>query len=480
MKLTFWGAAQQVTGSMFLLETDDEYKVLIDCGYDMERARQNGNAAPMPQAFPGSVFPFEASMLNLVLLTHAHVDHSGNIPNLYREGYEGQVLCTTPTAELTHLLLLDSAQMHKRKLAAANAGGKKRKKRPAPLPSYANEWYVERQVEDAMDNFVGIAFNQRFKIKRGLEVTFVPAGHLLGAANILLHVKENGVEKTLCFSGDIGRFNYPLLVDPHPLPPVDYLVCETTYGARNHRPNVEIEAELEQIIHETCVEIPGRLIIPAFSIGRTQAMLYMLNRMAAQGKLPPIKIFSDSPLALQSTKTYVKNAKHLNQTARDFLAEHGSLFDFDNLVYVEDLKTSKAVANYHQPCVIISSSGMLEGGRIQHHIRTNLSNPYCTILMIGYASEGTLGRKLLDGNKSVVVGDKELAVMARIVYTDAFSGHGDQTDLLNFVGQHPAERLQKLFLVHGEVPAMETFRGLLAQRGYQQVELPARGQTFEL
>ncbi len=479
MKLTFWGAAQQVTGSMFLLETDDEYKILIDCGFDMERERNKGQE--VPQAFPGSVFPFDASLLNLVLLTHAHIDHSGNIPNLYREGYEGQVLCTSPTQDLTHLLLLDSAMIHKKKLSAmGKRNGRSKKKKGGDTERLTNEWYVDKHVSEAMDQFVGIAFNQRFKVMKGLEVVFNPAGHLLGAANVVIYVKENGVEKSIAFSGDIGRNNYPLLPNPHPLPQVDYVVCESTYGARLHRPNVEIETELEKIITETCIDMPGRLIIPAFSIGRTQALLYVFSKMAAKHNFPPIKVFSDSPLAMQSTKTYIRYSRHLNAEAQAFLASSESPFDFENLVYVEDLRTSKALSNYRDPCIIISSSGMLEGGRIQHHIRSNLANPYCTILMIGYSSEGTLGRKLLDGNKSVEFGGKEFAVAAKIMYTDAFSGHGDQNDLLNFVRSQDKAKLKQLFITHGEPASMQIFKGLLEAEGYANIEMPVKGQTYQL
>ncbi|WP_250630626.1 MBL fold metallo-hydrolase RNA specificity domain-containing protein [Rhodoflexus caldus] len=475
MKLTFWGAARQVTGSMYLLELEDDYRILIDCGFDMDRER--GKEEELPQAFPGSVFPFDASTLNLVLLTHAHIDHSGNIPNLYREGYEGQVLCTSPTIDLTHLLLTDSAALHRRRLQNLS---KKKKKKQLPPPNVVNEWYIEKQVDAAMDSFVGIAFNQRFQVKKGLHITFIPAGHLLGAANILIEVNEGGKQRSILFSGDIGRYNYPLLPDPSPVPQVDYLICESTYGGRNHTPNVEVEAELEKAIIETCVEKPGRLIIPSFSVGRTQSLLYTFNKLATQRRLPPIKVFSDSPMALQSTKIYARYSKMLNKDARDFLATHDTLFDFDNLVIVEDLKNSKAISNYREPCIIISSSGMLEGGRIQHHIRHNLSNPYCTILMIGYSAENTLGRQLLDGIPSLRVGDQEIPVLAKVKYTDAFSGHGDQDDLIKFVKQQAPDRLKQLFLVHGETDSMEAFRTLLSTEGYQQVAMPEKGQTFVL
>ncbi|MCS6968012.1 MAG: MBL fold metallo-hydrolase [Cytophagales bacterium] len=475
MKLTFWGAARQVTGSMYLLELEDDYRILIDCGFDMDRER--GKEDPLPQAFPGSVFPFDASRINLVLLTHAHIDHSGNIPNLYREGYEGQVLCTSPTIDLTHLLLMDSALLHRRRLQHL---ARMKKKNNLPPPNVVNEWYLEKQVSEAIDNFVGIAFNQRFRVKKGLEITFIPAGHLLGAANILIEVSQGNKRRRILFSGDIGRRNYPLLPDPDPVPQADYLICESTYGDRIHTPHLEVETELEKAIYETCVEKPGRLIIPSFSVGRTQSLLYTFNKLAMQKRLPPIKIFSDSPMALQSTRIYTRYSRMLNEEARQFMDAHDTLFDFDNLVIVEDLKKSKEISNYREPCIIISSSGMLEGGRIQHHIKHNLANPYCTILMVGYSAENTLGRQLLEGIPSLRLGNKEIPVLAKIKYTDAFSGHGDQNDLINFVKQQSPEQLKHLFLVHGEIEAMETFKNALHAEGYRSITIPERGQTFAL
>jgi metallo-beta-lactamase family protein len=477
MKLTFWGAARQVTGSMFLLELEDGYRILIDCGFDMEKER-NLNEESF-EAFPGAVFPFEASSINLVILTHAHIDHSGNIPNLYREGYEGQVLCTAPTAELTNLLLLDSAAIHRRILNSLHK--KNRNGRGKSIAqSRINGLYLDRQVEESLECFVDIGFNNRFRVRKGLDVTFNPAGHLLGAANVLLHIEENGVQKSIAFSGDIGRSGYPLLKDPQPLPQVDYLVCESTYGGRIHSENLEKEEMLLQVIKETCMEKPGRLIIPAFSVGRTQALLFTLNKLFVAHRLPPIKIFSDSPLALQSTRTYAKYHRYLNDEARQFMDEHYTLFDFDNLTYVEDLKTSKALSNYREPCIIISSSGMLEGGRIQHHIRANLSNPYCTILMIGYSAEGTLGHQLINGARSVRHGDTELAVMAKIVYTDIFSGHGDHNDLLRFVSSQQPDKLRQLFLVHGEPVSMEALQTALSELGYRHIEIPEKGSEYHL
>ncbi|MFC0182319.1 MBL fold metallo-hydrolase [Pseudarcicella hirudinis] len=263
MKLTFWGASRQVTGSMYLLElgsaeTFDDYKILIDCGTDMEREIDYGQ--PLTSQ---SFFPFEASQINLVLLTHAHIDHTGNIPMLYREGYEGQVLCTSATAELTDLLLHDAAILNLKKIKKAEGESRKKAKKMDRLLK-KGDLYLEKDVNDALHNFVTIQFRRKFKIRDGLEVTFIPAGHLLGAAHIILTVTDNGERKTICFSGDIGRRNYPLHIDPEQIPEVDYMLCETTYGAREHEDRMSPEDALADVITRTCINMPGRLIIPAF------------------------------------------------------------------------------------------------------------------------------------------------------------------------------------------------------------------------
>ncbi len=472
MKLTFWGAARQVTGSMFLLELENNYHILVDCGMDMEAKKEE------KPVYEGSSFPFEASTINLVILTHAHLDHSGRIPSLLQEGFEGQILCSSPTLDLAELLLMDAAGLNRKRLQAYH---KRRKKAPVGIQKEKSiqNLYLERDVEKTIDQFVPIAFNRKFTVNKEVGVTLVPTGHLLGAANVLLEIKENGESKKILFSGDLGRLNYPLLPDPVQPPEVDYLVCETTYGNRVHTSTADTSDKLQKVIQETCVDIPGRLIIPAFSIGRTQALLYVLNRLCADGKLPPVKIFADSPLAFRSNKVYEKYYNFLNEEAKEFREEYDSLFDFDTLHYVENSRQSRQISNYAEPCIIISSSGMMEGGRIQHHIAQNLENPYCTVMMVGYSAEGTLGNKLLTGMKTVKIGKREVNVSARIASTDAFSGHGDQNDILKFVHSQKPNKLKKLFLVHGEASSMDDFKAIVSEEGYE-VETPAKGESFEL
>ncbi|ACT96810.1 MBL fold metallo-hydrolase RNA specificity domain-containing protein [Dyadobacter fermentans] len=473
MKLTFWGATQQVTGSMFLLESDD-YRILIDCGSDFDLDEIGKKTRYEQQK---SVFPFEPSLINTVLLTHAHIDHSGNIPNLYKEGFEGRVVCTEPTMALTSLLLKDAANLHQKRLNS-RINSKKRsgkKKREVPM-----DYYVEKHVIEALDNFVPVAFGQRYRIADNVTVTYYAAGHLLGAAHIVLEVYENGEKKRLCFSGDIGRKNYPLLIDPQEVPQVDYLICESTYGNRLHEDQRGPVETLADVIKRTCIDIPGRLIIPSFSVGRTQALLYTLNQLYLDRSFPFIKVFSDSPLAHSSTKVYQKHARMLNKEAREFKEDNDMLFDFENLIYLESSDASRAVSNYNEPCIIISSSGMVQGGRVEAHVEANIGNPYATILMIGYASEGTLGWRLLNGQDTISIRGKQHPVLANVEKIDVFSGHGDQNDLINFVKMQDPEKLKGIFLVHGEQQSMAEFQSKIQEIGYHSVETPLRGTTYEL
>jgi len=457
-----------------LLELEDGYKILIDCGTDMER--EIDFETPIVNK---SFFPFDASLINLVVLTHAHIDHSGNIPMLFREGYEGQVLCTPPTADLTELLLFDSANLHLRRLKAAQGESNKKHKQMDRLLR-KGDMYLQKDVENSLENFVTLQFNKKFTIKPGLEITFFPAGHLLGAAHLYFSITEGAEIKTLGFSGDIGRNNYPLHIDPQILPPVDYLICESTYGNRIHEDKVSPMDAMEAIIKETCIDKPGRLVIPAFSVGRTQAVLFTLNRLIEERNFPAIRVFTDSPMGRSSTKIYAKYLSYLNSEARSFQKEYDELFDFDNLVYLQSEKESNAIQNYHEPCVIISSSGMITGGRVEKHIADNISNSYATILLIGYSAEGTLGRQLLAGSETIKVKDREYKVNARIRKIDVFSGHADQSGLLSFIKNQQIDKLKKVFLTHGEEESMLEFSQEIQKIGFKEVILPAKNETYLL
>ncbi|MBC7566529.1 MAG: MBL fold metallo-hydrolase [Pedobacter sp.] len=462
MKLTIWGAAQQVTGSMHLLQLE-KYNVLIDCGLDYEKdTYQEEN----------QYFPFDPSEIDLVILTHAHIDHSGNLPTLVRMGFIGQILSTPPTADLTELLLLDSVNIFLSKQNKHSKGRNRRSSGPQPL-------YLHKHVNETMERFVTIAFQKDFKVNEHLSVTFIPVGHLLGAAAVILTVKDGEELKKIGFTGDIGRKNYPVLVDPEQIPQVDYLVTESTYGGRQHSADTNLQDKLVETINETCVKFPGRLIIPAFSIGRTQSLVYSLNRIFSEGLLPPVKIFVDSPLASFATNIYRKYQHLLNDESQDFYRRKGDEFEFDELSYVQDKRESLSVSNYHEPCIIISSAGMLEGGRIQDHLYYNIQNYYCTILFIGYCAKGTLGNRLLRGDPIVRLRNRDLMVYATIKQTDLLSGHGDHNDLVNTVKTQDPKKIKKVFLVHGEIKSMTSLSEALSEEGYS-VEMPLKGVGYDI
>ena len=461
MKLTIWGAAKQVTGSMHLLQSEG-YNILIDCGLDYEKdTYQEEN----------QYFPFEPSDVDVVILTHAHIDHSGNLPTLVRSGFSGQILSTAPTADLTEILLLDSVNVFLRK-QEKRPRGKRGRSGPAPL-------YLQKHVMDTMDRFVTISFHKNFIINDRISLDFIPVGHLLGAAAAVLTIKEDNIEKKIAFTGDIGRKNYPVLVDPEAIPQVDYLVSESTYGGRLHSKELSLEDKLVQTINETCIKSPGRLIIPAFSIGRTQSLVYSLNKIFSKGLLPPVKIFVDSPLAVFATDIYRKHHLLVNDESRDFYQKQGDQFEFDQLSYVQDRRESMSISNYQDPCIIISSAGMLEGGRIQDHLYYNIQNYYCTILFIGYCAKGTLGNRLLRGDPIVRLRNRDLMVYASIKQTDLLSGHGDHDDLMANVKNQDPNFLKKVFLVHGEAKSLQNFSDALEETGYKTC-IPERGEIFEL
>ncbi|MBE7174927.1 MAG: MBL fold metallo-hydrolase [Mucilaginibacter polytrichastri] len=465
MKLTIHGAARQVTGSMHLLEVNG-YKILVDCGLDYDRERRLEDNAN---------FPFDPASIDVVVLTHAHIDHSGNIPTLIRMGFEGQIICTAPTAELSELLLMDSVNIFLRKQEKARKYSRKKHSRgggPQPL-------YLQKHVMDMMERIVSVGFNRPFRLNGDVELRFIPVGHLLGAAAVHFTLQEHGETKTIAFTGDVGRYNYPVLQDPEVIPPADYLVSESTYGGRFHKTDKTIDETLIETIQKTCIDERGRLIIPAFSIGRTQALVFSLNKIFSRGLLPPVKVFVDSPLAMMATEVFRRHHNLLNEDAQSFYRQSGDEFEFDNLTYVEKLSDSRQISNYFEPCVIVSSAGMLEGGRIQDHLFYNISNYYCTILFIGYSAKGTLGNRLLRGDPIVKIRDRELSVYATIRQTDLFSGHADHKGLMETVKQQDAAKLKKVFLVHGEPESMTALADNLQAEGYQ-VEMPEAGIGYEL
>jgi len=465
MKIKFCGAARQVTGSMHLLELDNGYKLLVDCGLNHEQQRNFTRAGD-------ASFLFDPATIDCVVLTHAHIDHSGNIPTLIKHGFGGKILCTPPTADLTSYLLLDSLKIMESEEKKKNRD--KKKVRVSPIFGY-------KHYKEAMERFVTVHFNQTFSLNSSIELTFTEAGHILGAAGVRLKITEGKDEVVLGFTGDIGNYGSKLMRDPDPLKDVDYLISESTYGGRYHKSTRTPEDELLHYVVETCVSQPGRLVIPAFSVGRTQAILYTLHRLHSQGMLPEgVKYFVDSPLAIKTTHIYQHYQQYMNEEARQFYKRHGSLFEFEGLSYIMNRADSEQLDTYYEPCVIISAAGMVEGGRIQEHVRNNIRNSYCTILIAGYCAEGTLGHRLLHGEGSIYIHGKEFPVFAKIAATDVFSAHPDHNGLLRYFEEAGVRNSKGVFFVHGEAVSMERLKEDMQAKGYQNLVIPELGQEFGL
>ncbi len=468
MKLTFHGAAKQVTGSMHLLTLANGYNILVDCGLNYLQKRDMTETV--------FSFPFNPPDIDVVLLTHAHIDHSGNLPALVNQGFKGHIFCTEATADLTKFLLFDSAniqwQEYKHKLG--RAGKNKRNNVPKPI-------YTEKHVEKTLDQMITLKFNKPFVLNEYATIEFIEACHLLGAASIVVEVKDGKKINRFGFTGDLGRNNAELIRIPVAMKNLDYLITETTYGGRKHRSTDDSETELMRFIEDTCVRVRGKLIIPAFSVGRTQAIVHTINKLEKKGILPPVKVFVDSPLSVKTTHVYSNHTNLLNSEAMKFLHEHGNLFDFDNLFWIDDMDGHDELLNYTDSCIIVSAAGMVEGGRIQEHVKNNIQNPFSTILIAGFCAEGTLGHRLLQGQKTIGIKGKDYPIYAKIQSTDVFSSHPGCDEIFDYIKSCVNPKLKKIFLVHGEETNLEAMKLMLEDDGFlQEIEIPDKGDQYRI
>ncbi len=471
MKLVSWGGAGEVTGSMHMIITDSGKKLLIDCGllYEKNRDFVQSNLQ----------FPFSPNSIDVVILTHAHLDHSGNLPNLIRQGYEGRVICTSPTKELIHYLLEDSLQIQLNQLAKQQSQKPRKGQRKKKLDRSEGLLYTHRHIEQLMEQCQTLDYGIEKEVIPGCTMCFYQAGHILGAASVLLKIQqEDGSEKSIGFSGDIGNWNAKLTPDPEFMPPADYLVCESTYGGRTHSKVSNAEAMLLEQVKKTCVDLRGKLIIPAFSVGRTQAILFTLHQLYRRGELPEIPIYTDSPLAIKTTGLYHKYSHLLNKEARDFERQYGDLFDFDLLHTLTNPRHSDAISTDSEPCVIVSAAGMLEGGRIQQHVRHNISNPFSAILIAGFCAVGTFGHTLLSGISHVRINKKDKPVMAQIRQTDVFSAHPDHHLLLEYVHKSVSDNTRMVILVHAEPASAAALQKDI--RVFKDAMVAVKGQEIHL
>ncbi len=465
MKIEFFGGVETVTGSQHLLTINNK-KILLECGLFQGRRIESFEK--------NSSFPFAVEEIDYVLLSHAHLDHSGNIPNLVKNGFRGRILATPPTVDLCKILLKDSAFLQEWDLKYLNMILAKSDKPPL------KPMYTKADVEATMKHFEKVEYDKSINIDEVIRVTFRDAGHILGSAGILLEVKEKGNNKRIGFTGDLGRKDTAVICDPIPLQDLDVLISETTYGNRHHSPVEDVEEELAEIVNNTVSE-GGKILIPAFAVGRTQQVVYYLHKLFNQNRIPDIPVFVDSPLASKATEIFRHYPDYLDsETDRIFLKDNEDPFGFKRLEYVGSADESKKLHQLIYPHIIISASGMAEGGRILHHLQQNIENPKALILFVGYAAKHTLARKIMSGEKMVRIYGEEYPVKAKVKVLDYFSAHGDRRDLLNYVKFSPPSRLKRIFLVHGEKEQSKSLVDAFRSQGYENVYCPTYGSSYEL
>ena len=418
---------------MFLLEVNDR-RILLECGMFQgrrgESIERNRN------------FPFDPARLDAVILSHAHIDHTGNLPNLVRQGFEGSIYCTFATRDLASIMLQDSAHIQK---YDAQYVSKKRKKKGLPP---VEPLYNDVDAEMAMRQFVAVGYDRPLLVVDGVTVTFVDAGHILGSAQVVLDIREGGRKYRYLFSGDVGRGDHEILRDPQPVENVDFLQIESTYGNRLHEPKEGAMEEVLQIVKRT-LDISGKVIIPAFSVGRTQAIVYTLNQLTLDGKLPRIPIYVDSPLSVNATEIFRLHPECFNESIYEFLREKANPFGMENLTYIRQVEKSMELNELKTSAIIISSSGMCEGGRIRHHLKNNIGDPKNLILFIGFCAEHTLGAQILSGREEVNIFGDPYKLRAKVARIDSFSGHADKAELSRYV-QNLTGDIKKIFVCHGE------------------------------
>ncbi|MBM3121599.1 MAG: MBL fold metallo-hydrolase [Chloroflexi bacterium] len=464
MELTFAGAAQTVTGSQHLLRING-HRLLLECGLFQGR-RADTYAV-------NRSFPFEPHALDAVILSHAHIDHCGNLPNLVRQGFEGSIHATHSTVHLTDLTLRDSGHIQESDIEFLN---KKRARKGLPP---LEPLYTAADAEAVSKQLVMQAYSQPFEPVPGVTARLVDAGHILGSAGVVLDLEEKGRRLRLMFSGDIGRLRMPLLRDPVPPEKVDILLMECTYGDKPHASPEQAAAGLRSVLRRT-FERGGKAIVPAFAIGRTQLLVYALHEMFESGELPRVPVYVDSPLATNATEIFREHPEDFDEQATAFLRRDpdGSLFGFDLLTFTRSVEDSKAINDRKGPVVIISASGMAETGRILHHLRNNLGDRRNTVLITSWMAPHTLGRRLAEGAKSVFIFGEEHDVRAEVVSVDGFSAHAGQ-DFLETYARSSAGSLKALYLVHGEAGPAQALTGRLRDLT-APIRYPARGTTIEL
>ena len=468
MRITFWGAAGEVTGSMHLVESGGR-RYLLDCGLHQGR-RKDADRKNRELPFPGS-------SIDAVVLSHAHVDHSGNLPTLQKNGFSGPIYSTPATIDLCSWMLRDTAHIQEKDAEFLNKRHEHRKSRGL-ADGHVVPLFTMADAEQTLPLFQPVGYHSPQSL--GPELMYVPydAGHILGSSCVVLHEDSNGRRVRLAFSGDVGRPNLPIIRDPEAMPPAEYLIMESTYGGRLHKDVSHVVNKLRDVVNRTAGR-GGRIIVPAFAVGRTQQLVLLLHQLANAKQIPNIPIFVDSPLALNVTQVHRDHPECFDEEAREYLRHGEDPFGFQRLQYVRDAAESKKLNDLHGPFVVISASGMCEQGRILHHLRNNIEDPRNTVLVTGFMAQDTLGRKLVEKWHEVLIFGEPMRVRAEISSLDELSGHADQRELLHWI-EPLAPSLRKVFLVHGEPEQARTLARLLESGFGLQVVVPSPGESFDL
>ncbi|KIC89277.1 MBL fold metallo-hydrolase [Flavihumibacter sp. ZG627] len=460
MKIAFHGAARTVTGSKHLLTLKNGKKILLDCGMFQGMGKETDSL--------NRHFGFDPAEVDILVLSHAHIDHSGLIPRLVKEGFNGTIYCTPATRALSVILLEDSAEIQEDDVKYIN------KKRKAEGQPYLHPLYTLDDAKKCFDMFREVEYGSWFRIEEGVELLFTDVGHIIGSAAVHLRVTEQGKTQQVSFSGDVGRYRDIILRSPDVFPQADFIILESTYGNSLHDLQTTTPDHLLEWIEKVCVQRGGKLIIPAFSVGRTQEILYSLNQLEVERRLPELDYFVDSPLSIEATELVKGYPQYFNKTIQRLLQTDNDPFHFNGLKYVKTVEESKLLNFRNGPCVIISASGMADAGRVKHHISNNIENSHNAILMVGYCEPNSLGGRLLAGKKEVSIFGVSHEVHAEIGSVRSMSAHGDYEDLSQFLACQDPRMVKKLFLVHGEFDVQIQFKQRLINKGFLDVDIPER------
>jgi metallo-beta-lactamase family protein len=466
MKISFHGASRCVTGSKHLLTLNNGKKILLDCGMFQGMGKETDAL--------NRQWGFEPRDIDYLILSHAHIDHSGLIPRLVSDGFTGKIFCTPATMELTSVLLEDSAGIQEDDIKYVN-----KKRKAAGLPPL-KPLYTSEEAHKAIDQFHAVDYNLWFKLEDGLELQYTDAGHIIGSAAVHLKINEGGSQRQLTFSGDVGRYRDAILKSPATFEQADFIILESTYGNSLHDLHNPTPDHLLEWIEKTCLKKKGKLIIPAFSVGRTQELLFALNQLELERRLPELDYFVDSPLSVHATQIVKKYPHDFNARIQKILEKDEDPFQFAGLQFVKTVDESKLLNFRNEPCVIISASGMADAGRVKHHISNNIENSRNSILMTGYCEPHSLGARLLSGKKEVNIYGVAHEVHAEVGSIRSMSAHGDYEDLSQFLSCQDPKAVKKLFLVHGEYEVQVDFRERLLRKGFMDVEIPELHQEIGL